>query len=163
MVGLTMAPLGAATASASPSPTGRSSSPSCITAPSASPQLSGEITAAGDNAHISSDPSGQASAHGWWNYISGDFPPDGVTVTVTLYAYLTAPECGGFYSVGTIGEKVSTTPGSGSGKWATARADCVSTRSTKWYSVVTAIVNDEPNYGNPSITTPTVSLNCDPQ
>ena len=142
---------GAAIASATPL-----SSPSCISSV-AVPQSGGTIKAVGDYVHVST---GQASGHGWWDYVSGTMPPNGVTVTVTLQVYMTLPVCPGYYSVSTA-KGVVYRSGGGSGNRVTARATCASTTRKMWRSVVTVVVNTVPS-STGSVTTTPQTIACTP-
>lgn len=115
-------------------------SPSCITSPLPSPsepQGEGYVTADGDYVHESG---GQASAHGWWDYVSGNQPPAGVTVTVQLQEKLPGT-CGGPQDVGTPGRGVVKYPGGGTANRITAKVTCANASMTLWQSVVTAVVD----------------------
>lgn len=117
-------------------------SPSCITSPSSpsspsEPQDEGYVTADGDYVHESG---GQASAHGWWDYVSGNQPPAGVTVTVQLQEKLPGT-CGGPQDVGTPGRGVVKYPGGGTANRITAKVTCANASVTLWQSVVTAVVD----------------------
>lgn len=132
------------------------SSPSCIEAV-AVPQSGGTIKAVGDYVHVSTT---QASGHGWWDYVSGTMPPNGVTVTVTLQVYLTLPVCAGYYDV-TTSKGVVYSSGGGSGNRVTARATCTSKTPKMWRSVVTVVVNTVTSSVG-SVATSPQTLKCTP-
>lgn len=154
MASLGLLPFGGGAAIASATPL---SSPSCISSV-AVPQSGGTIKAVGDHVHVST---GQASGHGWWDYVSGTMPPNGVTVTVTLEVYMTLPVCPGYYYSVATSKGVVYRSGGGSGNRVTARATCVSTTRKMWRSVVTVVVNTVPS-STGSVTTTPQTLSCTP-
>jgi hypothetical protein len=162
---LGLLPFGGGTAIASETPAIPLSPPPCIGRPAipqsraAIPQTGGVIKAVGDYVHVTTT-NKQASGHGWWVYVSGTMPPNGVTVTVTLQAWLTTPECPGYYSVARS-SGVLYLSGGGSGNRITAKATCASTVKRLWRSVVTVVVNTYPS-STGSVTTSPQTRACTP-
>lgn len=106
------------------------------------------FTQNGDYPHISSDGSGQLSAHGWWRNFDCKATHGKVNVQIQVQNW-----AGFWFDVGTPGE-ATVTSGGGSGNRATARYNCDGTNERNFRARVSVDV-----IGIPDATNETVSGN----